>query len=356
MSEPATAARLALPDALRGIAALAVVCFHLYVQNLVPAARAPLPEPVHAVLSHGYLGVYVFFVLSGYVIALSVDGATVTGRYLGRFALRRSIRLDPPYWVAIAAAVAIAAVARRPEVPVPDVGNVVAHVFYAQTFFEYPAILGVFWTLCLEIQFYLVFVAILLFGQRLLPSRARWLFVPLFVLGVAASVGAIDLGMALFVWAWPFFFLGVVTAWHLRGRVSTAGWVAVAIGASVIFAAHPDRVGAALGTALTLFLAGRARRADGVRWVEAATLGRGLQYLGRISYSLYLTHLLVVTKALRVLLRAVGGGPLGPGQVIGLLLAGIALSIVVAHLFYVLVERPAQRWSRRVRLTSLAGR
>ena len=63
-----------------------------------------VPAPLETALKLGFVGVDIFFVLSGFVIAYSVREARITPRFLGRFALRRSIRLDPPYWITIAIA------------------------------------------------------------------------------------------------------------------------------------------------------------------------------------------------------------------------------------------------------------
>lgn len=57
---------------------------------------AVAPSWVASVLDHGNLGVAVFFVLSGFVIAHSLHGVRVTPSVVGRLMLRRSLRLDPP--------------------------------------------------------------------------------------------------------------------------------------------------------------------------------------------------------------------------------------------------------------------
>src|SRR4051794_15898753 len=85
-------------DALRGIAAFSVACYHI-------TRYGPLPEPASQIIpgvlqrwfDYGWMGVQVFFVISGFVIAYSVRNARVTPGFLGNYALRRSIRLDPPY-------------------------------------------------------------------------------------------------------------------------------------------------------------------------------------------------------------------------------------------------------------------
>src|SRR3970282_136585 len=90
-------------DGMRGIAALGVVVFHL-AGNLKPELSILLPDFINVIFSYGYLGVPVFFVISGFVISLSVKDSPITANYAGNFILRRSIRLDPTYWASIAVA------------------------------------------------------------------------------------------------------------------------------------------------------------------------------------------------------------------------------------------------------------
>src|SRR5688500_3864296 len=89
-------------DGLRGIAALWVALFHLYSGGPnAPVLASLTPGILDAALRHGYLGVEVFFVISGFVIAHSVGSRPVTRDFALRFAARRSLRLDPPYWLTI---------------------------------------------------------------------------------------------------------------------------------------------------------------------------------------------------------------------------------------------------------------
>src|SRR5208282_311558 len=92
--------RFLLVDALRGIAAMSVVVFHLAEGHHVDQFMTVAPVWLITVIEHGDLGVAIFFVLSGFVIAHSLYGRNVTLSLAGRFMLRRSLRLDPPYWVA----------------------------------------------------------------------------------------------------------------------------------------------------------------------------------------------------------------------------------------------------------------
>ncbi len=67
--------RFLMVDALRGCAAVAVVLHHVWNRNLSPDLNLLLPEPFETIVSGGYLGVPIFFVLSGFVIAHSTFGA-----------------------------------------------------------------------------------------------------------------------------------------------------------------------------------------------------------------------------------------------------------------------------------------
>ena len=342
--------RLRFLDALRGIAALAVAWFHFYwMTPLREPMRAVLPEPLHLVMRYGGLGVQIFFVLSGFVIAFSVREARIDARFLGRFALRRSIRLDPPYWLTILLAVAIAALSHvvlTQPVPIPSWRSVLAHVTYTQNILGFQNIVSVFWTLAYEVQFYLVLVILLGLLQRGARARSplvrRFAAVALFVpLGIASLV-MLATGWWAHGWFidwWYAFFLGAVTYWTLAGRVRTHWWVLLFV-LTTIAASLPGAAGGALvvvATAAIIFAVGRAGR--------LATLldVRPLQFLGRISYSLYLVHFLGATVA-KLGARITGGSI--PAAFGWFLLANV-VSIVAAYVMYRLVEAPSLRLTKQ---------
>ena len=110
----ASPARLLYVDALRGVAATGVMLFHFSGHRICGELNQQLPD-CHS-LGTCDMANWVCrssFVISGFVIAYSVRGYQMSGRFLGRFALRRSVRLDPPYWFTIAAVIAT-------ELPVED--------------------------------------------------------------------------------------------------------------------------------------------------------------------------------------------------------------------------------------------
>ena len=124
--------RFAFVDALRGFAALSVVLYHAYEGGHITGLLAELPAWVTQLLRQGSIGIAVFFVLSGFVIAHSVAKSRVTLPFVGRFMLRRSLRLEPPYWLAIALAICFAQLSVRvlpgKELSSLSAGQIAAHI------------------------------------------------------------------------------------------------------------------------------------------------------------------------------------------------------------------------------------
>lgn len=339
------AARFLMIDGLRGVAALAVVCYHLRLA-VDEAARGPwLWDGLRWVINRGFLGVDVFFVLSGFVIAYSTRTGPHNLSFLGRFALRRSIRLDPPYWVAIALEVLLVTLTIRlfPSLgtELPTLKQVIAHLFYAQNILGYGDIVTIFWTLCYEVQFYLFFVLLRISWQQL-PNRVLAVIVltALFVASLSVRFTTVSLsGFALDRWFQ--FFLGVMAWWVLAGkvqaRVLVATWFAVMIVA--LAAGKPDQI-VGVGTSILMVVAGV--RGKMGSWLA----GRTIQFLGKISYSLYLIHLAVGWRAISLVGQL--SPPLSAPQAIALFLGGIALSVASAAVMWRLIEYPSIALSKRI--------
>lgn len=155
-SDKGTAPRILFLDVLRAIACLMVVFYH----SAVNIGFTPY-------VIWGYCGVHLFFVLSGYLLAVPYCKALLAGTPLPDvriFYLRRFIRVLPPYFVALAVFIAIR-VAKHMNIPSTE--NIISHVFLVFNYgpdVDFFSINTVFWTLAIEAQFYLflpVFMAIL---------------------------------------------------------------------------------------------------------------------------------------------------------------------------------------------------
>jgi peptidoglycan/LPS O-acetylase OafA/YrhL len=148
-------ARLGVLDGLRGIAVLLVVWYHLWeITWLSPGPRLQfLPAT-------GFIGVHLFFFLSGFVISYPFIGAMLAQRAeptWRNFAWRRFIKIVPSYVLAVAIAYAVGYAQAQPNASaVPDL---VTHLLFIHTWFplRYGTIDGILWTLAVEVEFYLVF-------------------------------------------------------------------------------------------------------------------------------------------------------------------------------------------------------
>ena len=319
--------RLLFVDGLRGIAAVSVVLYHL-------CQRSPLASWT----SKGGLGVIVFFVLSGFVIAMIAGAKPITLGYLGRFAARRSIRLDPPYWASlgIAAALIIAAGYMGEARELPELGQVVAHLTYTQDLLGIVPLSEVYWTLCLEIQFYLTLLAVLWLGRQKvghLKFHVVWLAA---LVASLAEYTLTDISpTGLFLPYWWAFALGASLSWMRAGRLTHwAFGVLLLLCVPFAVGKHTDGLMAGVLTASVLWLAIH-RQAMG-SWLS----GPVWQFAGRISYSLYLIHPLIGWSAQSVALKFAG-----PWIALAV---GLVASVVSAVAMYWMVERPAIRLSHYV--------
>jgi hypothetical protein len=349
-------------DGMRGLAALAVVLFHFYGQLCGNGAVQRLPGPLHWLLMHGDQGVSVFFVLSGFVISYVVQTTRITPSYFGRFALRRAIRLDPPYWLIIVATFIFLLIRSRVVADSQAASvtwhwwTVAANLFYLDDLLGVPTIVRPGWTLQLEFQFYLVFVLLCGIMQALaqwkigLGSLSRLLvFAPFAIYSLAISMKAAPVPWhGLFIEYWYLFFLGAVVCWALTGQISRSwAWGCFLIVALAVILIPSVQTWAGLATAGSIFLLGLCGR------LKSALSWRWVQYLGTISYSLYLVHTLIGHRLILWAVRnAKTDGVPETGISIIVFLSALVLSFLAAHLLNRLVERPSQRFSRHV---SLAG-
>jgi peptidoglycan/LPS O-acetylase OafA/YrhL len=357
MHKELTGQRYVLVDALRGIAAFSVLCHHLLHNSQLQAVLwIILPAWFAAFCHYGAFGVQIFFVLSGFVIAHSLRNVQLSPGALGNFLLRRQLRLDPPYWTVLLITITTIAIERHfPWIvrkAMPGFTDVLKHLFYLQDITGLPDsvhILGVAWTLCLEVQFYLVLILLLVAGKYLGNSRVKAADMSLLlvvILGIISIALPKQVLEAWFIQYWYYFASGVVCYWSVRDRryrFTFIGFLAlILIGVTT---KEPLRLLTGGGTALLLFTAGS--MGGLTRWLNIPVL----QYLGRISYSLYLIHLCVATYVLRYGYRKTGDSP--AGALLWFVLAG-ALSIFAGHLLYITVERRSMQFASRFKPAGVA--
>lgn len=315
-------------DALRGLAAVAVTMFHL--NEPIEMEHTWYRQGV----KYGWLGVVVFFVVSGFCI----HSAAVRSRSVGQYAWRRLTRIYPPYWASLMVVVAVG-VGRKVAVGVNDrvvwphdwVGGLATVTAMVWPATATPGMSWVYWTLAFELAFYTVTVAAVL-CPRLFP----WLTVGLAAAAVLPNKPTEIPGL-FFLSHWPIYGLGVGLSLIAQGRRSTGTMVAIICGAIVAYLFAPP-VWVAVGLAAGTIGLSYSRR--------FASLGNNiLVRLGVISYSLYLLH--VPIGCWLLLKWKTGSWATNPWLNLVYDFAVLCLCIAASAVFYRLIEAPSL-WLGRV--------
>jgi peptidoglycan/LPS O-acetylase OafA/YrhL len=318
-------------QSLRGLAALTVLWFHFTNGN-----PNFLPDgPLKSSGSYGWLGVDVFFVISGFVLPYSLFSAgyqTNPPDYL-RFVLKRITRLDPPYLVSIGMVIALAYVSTwvpgyRGAEPAFSSTQVLLHLGYLNGFTAFPWLNVVYWSLAIEFQYYLLIGLIFPFLNSHNPG-AR--IIAMLALGLSAIL--VPNGSLVFHYFF-LFIMGFAAFWSRAGLVASWGLVfAFAFGflGSIWTLGGPSAL-AGLLTAIAIV------------WVNATS--RPLAFLGDLSYSLYLVHVPVGGRVINFGER-MGGGL--SSKVVWLALA-IGTSLFASWLLFRFVEDPCRRFAGSIRV------
>ncbi|NNM71272.1 acyltransferase family protein [Enterovirga aerilata] len=322
---------------LRGLAALAVVYFHIETQIVrIGGEIAPFG-------SLGRFGVDVFFVISGIVMWITTVRSQPTAT---EFLARRMARIAPLYWALTLAVVAVALLApgamRSTVVDGP-------HMIASLLFLPWPHPLGhglspvliPGWTLLYELAFYLVF------SQCLRTDEKRRPWTVLAILSAIAALGfAPDLPDAIRFYSDPIileFGAGVVIGWLFTtaarpSRALSLLCLASGLMLAILFTVRPVPLHVlAIGGPVALIVAAFVlwEKSNGVPEIPS------LNWLGGVSYSLYLTHILVLP-----VVRAIWSGfGISSGAVASaaFYVVSIVSSLVVAHLVWKFVEMPLTR-------------
>jgi peptidoglycan/LPS O-acetylase OafA/YrhL len=344
-------------EAARGFAALLVVTVHA--SSMLGAAKYFGVLPFAGLFRFGHAGVDFFFVLSGFIIYFVHGGDVGRPERLASYAWKRFVRIYPVYWAVLAIMGALLAYSPTVGRTEQQVGNILTTVFLI------PSAIGPFldvaWSLKHEIIFYL------LFGVLFLNRRAGQA-----VLGAWGLLVAWNIAVTM-VTGQPFFdgiagsivfrifniefFFGMAVAhavragWIWRPRTLIAVGLVLFIGDGLVESWGPAMPGEwpprhlvyALGAALTLYGLAAAESVGRLR-VPAALVA-----LGTASYSIYLTHVIVVMVLQQMLLR------LRPwvwltGEIWFVIF--VAAATFAGMAFCRVVEQPLLRWLRRRRLVA----
>lgn len=315
--------RLLELDALRGIAVLLVALFHfttrydkLYTHDIAPAVNVPF----------GSHGVLLFFIISGFVIFMTLDRT----RTVADFVVSRFSRLYPAYWAGVILSYTAITVIGLPGREV-GFGAALVNLTMLQKWLRVSSVDGVYWTLTVEMCFYVLMLILFATGQLRRLERAGTVWLAL----ILAAAGARHFSGFSIHWPWRLLFVLEYGNLFLAGMMfyklrQGFSWPYALVLPATLLAEYLWR-GSTIYfvlpcyAAFTLFLTGH------LRWLATPPL----LFLGNISYSLYLVHLSIGYIIIRALYAH---GLATPWSVI---LVPLAATIPLAWAMYHWVERPA---------------
>lgn len=351
-------------DGLRFVAIAMVILYHLNGYLIAKTSfyeHGATPDWLGRAALVGNHGVELFFVISGFILALPFAAHHLKQERavsLRAYYLRRLTRLEPPYFATIFLLMILGAVMTR-TLALPLNGHLLASLFYMHNFiYGAPStVLGVAWSLEIEVQFYvLVPLMTLVFAVR--NSRLRR-----FVLCAAIMVCLASQAVFLSGHSHPrlhlsilnylqFFLLGFLladlflTEWtaaqnrnYLWDCVSIAGWPLLFFTLRFPTIAHWVFPALLFGLYVAAFRGVVSNRLISIRWVTA---------IGGMCYSIYLVHYEVISAVGRVTKRF--GQPLpNPAYLLFQFVLVAGAIVLVCGTYFVLVEKPCMRrdWLQR---------
>ena len=342
-------------DGLRAYAVMAVLLHHLLDVPILPEALAP---------NWGLIGVRLFFVLSGYLITgLLIQamnearaGELSSSSIIARFYARRALRIFPVYYLVLLATLLFGPPDAREQVPWLATYT---YNFRISALGWYPDYFAHFWSLCVEEQFYLLWPCIVVFApRRYLAGCAIAMIVaaPLYRwAAVADGVNAVAM-YTLTPSSLDALGIGALLALGTRGQPASPALdralrltaLPAACGGLLLLSGWETANSVLLETLVAVIfvalIAGASRGYTG--WARFALEARPIAYLGKISYGVYVYHLLV-PYLLNASLRSFGVEPLADG-VARFGLCSTA-TIALASLSWHVLERPMNRLKDHVR-------
>ncbi len=281
---------------------------------------------------YGYLGVHIFFVISGFVIPWSLYRARYALRDYLRFLLKRNVRLYPPYLASIVITILATNFIMAPKLGLPRVDvtgpSLLAHFAYLNDLIHLPWVNVVYWTLASVFQWYLlVGVMFPLLATRSKLARFAGLA------GMMAAYFTVGHDRLIFH-SIPIFLVGVFVFQYRTNLIALRemlGLIAVMVLAMI------GPIGwIVAGVSVT----------TGMLIAFSTFHSRRMDRVGDVSYSLYLLHLPIGVTLIGCLSHWL---PFSGSYMIVLDVVGVAASGLAAWAMYQVIEKPSQEMSSAIR-------
>jgi len=317
-------------DILRGLAAMFVCLFHFSrgIPNFLPEDNY-----IRIIGGFGYLGIYIFFIISGFVIPYSLYKGNYTLKKITTFFSKRLLRIEPPYLISILVAIlvkylsSLAPLYRGPAFNI-DLVALLLHLGYLCDFFNKDWVNVVYWTLAIEFQFYIL---IAITYPSFIGTNNKLLF-NLFILLITLPL-LLDLTIRTNIFHYiNYFSIGLVVFRFVVNK-STMLEFCVLIGILLSLIFFKSGIPEAVISLMTILIIIGVKNSNPI-----------FDFFGKISFSLYLLHGVIGSRIINLSVNFTSD--IFYRQLV--ILVALLVSIGCAYLFYILIEKPFLKFSQKI--------
>jgi peptidoglycan/LPS O-acetylase OafA/YrhL len=273
--------------------------------------------------------VNVFFIISGYAIEKSLKDYQYSVMSALKYILRRSIRLDFPYWAMLIAYFSTETITNNRPYGLTDLFY---NGIYIQRILNRHEIIGIAWTLCIEVQFYLLMLFVYSISKRSFVRTGLLAIIALITKMTELLLVPHHSGSTVFTYL-PWFLVGIIASQKniVRPAISTT-IVVIVLMCQSIGSDYRDQLCIVIYGTLAYTVIMITEEHDN-------QFLRLLAHFGAYTYSIYLTHMFVIKGLSRI---GMIGGPHN------YLLASLTITVIAAFALHKFVEKPAMTISRRI--------
>ncbi len=323
--------RITSIDILRGLAAFLVTMFHL---SNGSSKFLSDENVVKIIFKVGWVGVEIFFIISGFIIPYSMMLGNYKIKSGGRFLWKRICRIDPPYIASIILILGLNFISTlspfyKGNSFSLNIKDVLYHFGYLSGILGKPWINVVYWTLAIEFQYYILMALIFPF----LSSNKAWLF---FTTIVGLVLLKFFIVQEFFVFKYLLYFLiGIVLFKKITNQITFSILVPIVF-CLLGLILWKEGILPTLASAFTMLF---------ILYGNNITI-KPLAFFGTISYSLYLLHVPIGGRVINLSTNFVHGEVARSSIV----LIALFVSLIISYGFYLVIEKRFILLSSKIKL------
>ena len=307
-------------DSIRGLAILMVVISHLctnsYIYGLKDYKMLGNYDMSFAFLADG--GVLLFFYLSGFLIYQSLQGED-----LKTFIIKRFLRIFPPYWISIFTVFIVSILFSF--IPHYDLQSYIINFFMLQDILrtQTQALNGVFWSLLIEIKFY-IFIGVMFYFFMKKENTLVYVYLNVLIVGLLLYFLKSNTPSAFFTW-FPSFFIGIFIFLYYHKHFSLYKlFYLISVYAIYLFIIKGFQ---------ELLLYSIFNSVLFLLFLRFNISSKVFNFFGKISYSLYLLHTTISYPLLYLMTKYIS-----PYFIFFKIIVAFFISIALSYISYIYIE------------------